>query len=334
MEYTNLYYFLKPLIPRLMQLWLRRANIFYRKKYFSKTWPINPGAGQVPRGFPGWPQKKRFALVLTHDVETQKGQDRCINLMNLEKSLHFISSFNFVPERYKVNPELRNILAKHGFEIGVHGLRHNGELFASKSAFDKLSPKVNNYLNEWNAVGFRAPSMISNLAWINDLNIEYDSSTFDTDPFEPTEQGVATIFPFYFQKEAFGKGYIELPYTLPQDFTLFILLREKNLSIWKEKVRWIADHGGMVLLDAHPDYMNFSDKPAGREEYPASLYKEFLEHIQKEYAGKYWNVLPREIARFWKKLLQTPHEPDGLPQVKTPTGYKVKNVAPTLIASQ
>ena len=53
------------------------------------------------------------------------------------------------------------------------------------------------------------------------------------------------------------KGYVELPYTLPQDFLLFILLQEKNIDTWKKKLDWIVDHGGMALFIAHPDYMNF-----------------------------------------------------------------------------
>ena len=52
-----------------------------------------------------------------------------------------------------------------------------------------------------------------------------------------------------------GTGYVELPYTLPQDSTLFLLLRERSIDLWKTKVDWIAAHGGMILLDTHPDYM-------------------------------------------------------------------------------
>ena len=39
--------------------------------------------------------------------------------------------------------------------------------------------------------------MLHNLEWFHDLNVKYDSSTFDTDPFEPQPDGVGTIFPFW-----------------------------------------------------------------------------------------------------------------------------------------
>ena len=38
--------------------------------------------------------------------------------------------------------------------------------------------------------------MYHNLDWIHDLDIYYDASTFDTDPFEPQPDGFKTIYPF------------------------------------------------------------------------------------------------------------------------------------------
>ncbi len=88
--------------------------------------------------------------------------------------------------------------------------------------------------------------MHHNLEWIHYLNVEYDASTFDTDPFEPQPDGVGTIFPFWVQEKDNEKGYVELPYTLPQDFTLFILMKEKTTDIWEEKLNWIADNGIVI----------------------------------------------------------------------------------------
>jgi hypothetical protein len=54
--------------------------------------------GACPTGWPGWPGGKKFALVLTHDVEGAAGLAKCRQLMELEQSLGFRSSFNFIPE--------------------------------------------------------------------------------------------------------------------------------------------------------------------------------------------------------------------------------------------
>ena len=237
--------------------------------------------------------------MLTHDVESAKGVERCLELAKLEERLGFRSSFNFVAEDYITPSELVDNLRSRGFEIGLHGLRHDGNLFKSKKFFRKKVDRINRYLKEWGASGFRSPSMYCNLEWIGDLNIEYDSSTFDTDPFEPQPDGVGTIFPFWVSNNRVGRGYVELPYTLPQDFLLFVILREKGVDTWKRKLDWIAPKGGMVLVNVHPDYISFDAEKKDRGEYPAKYYKNLLEYIQEKYNDQYWNALPKDIARVW-----------------------------------
>ncbi len=98
------------------------------------------------------------------------------------------------------------------------------------------------------------------------------------------------------------KLHVELPYTLSQDFTLFVIMQEKNINIWKKKLDWIVQQGGMALLTTHPDYINFDNAGCGPEEYPLEFYKEFLKYVKTEYKGEYWNALPKEMARFWKNF--------------------------------
>lgn len=296
---NGIYYRCKPLIPRRFQIWLRGKVVTRKRQACSSIWPILETAGKPPEGWSGWPEQKRFAFVLTHDVDTACGQEKCLKLMDIEMSLGFRSSFNFVPERYEVDPALRNNLLDKGFEVGVHGLKHDGRLYSSQKVFQERAIKINHYLKEWKSVGFRSPSMHHNLDWLHELNIEYDASTFDTDPFEPQSDGMGTIFPFWVPGDSDQGSYVELPYTLPQDSTLFILMQEKSIDLWKQKLDWIADKGGMALLNSHPDYMNFDRKKLGIEEYRAEYYDEFLHYIKDKYKGQYWHVLPKDIARFW-----------------------------------
>lgn len=300
---TRLYYFFKPIIPRRLQLFVRRLLGKTFSEKYKNVWPIFPGSEKKPESWIGWPDGKRFALVLTHDVEWRKGHDRCIELLELEKKLGFKSSFNLVPERYKVDKELRDFIVKEGFEVGVHGLKHDGKLFRSRKIFSERAIKINQYLKEWNSIGFRAPAVHHNLKWIGELNIEYDLSTFDTDPFMPQPDGVGTIFPFLVERTNAQPSYVELPYTLDQDFTLFILLNETSPQIWIDKLNWIAKNGGMALVIVHPDYINFENKNKF-EEYPVSFYFDFLNYIKEKYAGQYWNALPREVSAYYKKMMK------------------------------
>ncbi len=292
----KIYYIIKPLIPRSLQIFLRRILISIKLKKFNDVWPILESAGKKPEGFSGWKDNKKFAFVLTHDVELQGGHDKSLQLMRLEKNLGFKSSFNFVPERYNVSPALRDEITANGFEVGVHGLNHDGKLFSSNEVFSARAKKINEYLKQWNAVGFRAPAMHHNLEWQQELNVKYDLSTFDTDPFEPQADGVGTIFPFFVKQSDSSKGYWEFPYTLVQDFTLLILMNESN-EIWKNKLDWIVEKGGMALLNVHPDYINFENKRT-LEEFPVKIYEDFLHYVSSNYKNDYWNPLPRELAEY------------------------------------
>lgn len=298
------YYQLKPLMPRRLQIMLRSAVAKSKRYFFQSVWPIDPKAGAKPPGFTGWPEGRRFSVVLTHDVDTARGVARCEQLMALERELGFRSSFNFVAHDYVLPRDLREKVVAGGFEVGLHGLEHNRKLYESPETFAEHAVKINNYLKEWGAVGFRSPCVYHNFEWLHRLDIVYEASAFDTDPFEPQSDGLRTIFPVH-QTKVPGREYVVLPYTLPQDFTMFILFREKDISIWKEKLRWIAEQGGMALLITHPDYMNF-DGTAGFDEYPCELYRDLLQHIKTEYEGQYVHLLPQEIAHFWSQSVGKP----------------------------
>jgi len=109
---------------------------------------------------------------------------KCRQLAELERDLGFRSSFNFIPEGdYRVSSELRAELTHQGFEVGVHDLRHDGRLYQSRRDFDQNARRINEYLDEWGAAGFRSGFMLHNLNWLHDLDIKYDMSTFDPDRF-------------------------------------------------------------------------------------------------------------------------------------------------------
>src|SRR5262245_40384274 len=103
-----------------------------------------------------------------------------------------------------------------------------------------------------------------------------------------------TIFPFVVERRD-GSSYVELPYTLGQDSTMFLVLRESTTDLWKRKVDWIARHGGMALVIVHPDYMSFGNTKAVAE-YRAELYEEFLRYVREQYGDCAWFALPREVA--------------------------------------
>ncbi len=311
MHPRDLYYLLKPAIPRRIRAAARRVIARRLRRRVGHCWPIDEASGRAPKDWPGWPGGKKFAFVLTHDVEGARGVDRCRQLAEMEIGLGFRSSFNFVPEgEYATPPSLRAFLNEAGFEVGVHDLHHDGKLYRSRKAFERHAERINHYLKAWDAVGFRSAFMLHNLDWLGRLHVLYDASTFDTDPFEPQPDGIKTIFPFFVRRSSTGHGsgpdeapgYVELPYTLPQDSTLFLVLGESTIEIWKNKLDWISSRGGMALVNVHPDYVSF-DRPAGgsergRAQFGAGLYEQFLTYARSRYGREAWFALPHEVAAY------------------------------------
>jgi hypothetical protein len=226
----RIYYWLKPLLPRKAIGGLRRMH---RRALETDDhglgWPVEDRyawfmwstvrhllqvAGATEASFVYfWPNGRSCAFVLTHDIETAAGQHFVPRVAELEERLGFRSSFNFVAERYPLDRGLIRDLQSRGFEVGVHGLKHDGRLFSSRREFERRAAKINDHLRALGAVGFRSPLTHRNPEWMQSLDIEYDLSFFDTDPYEPLPGGTMSLWPFQLGR------FLELPYTLVQDFT-------------------------------------------------------------------------------------------------------------------
>ena len=315
-------YLVRNAMPQYLVTILRTFSQRRPKKAFPLNWPIEDRYVRfqlatmtnalVQRGMTSapfvafWPEGRRFALVLTHDVDSQEGHDFVLDLAVLEEQYGFRSSFNFVPERYHLDRNLLIELQKRGFEIGVHGLQHDGRLYSSYRTFEKRVFRINRYLNEWGSVGFRSPLTHRQPEWMQGLNIIYDASFFDTDPYETMAGGTMSIWPFFIGH------FVELPYTLAQDHTLMISLRETSPRLWLDKLEFIAQHSGMALLATHPDYLRDSSRLA--------VYEQFLEVLAKR--SDYWHALPVQVARWWRDRAEIPVDDGELPK-QTPSGETI-----------
>lgn len=305
----RLYYRVKWLFPHRVRSWVRSRLKSTSQHNYPLRWPVeeryacflwdnmkqlllSSGLETIKfRYF--WPGQFDYALVLTHDVETGKGQSFIQKVADMEESLGFRSSFNFVMNDYTVNLRLIEDLRKRGFEVGLHGLNHDDSLFASPAVFMEKANELNNYFKTFRAVGFRSPLTFRHPEWMQALDIEYDLSFFDTDPWEPICGGTMTIWPFMIGH------FVELPYTLAQDNTLVNVLGETTPRIWLQKLDFICRYHGMALLNTHPDYL--------RDNTVWNVYEKFLKEVKS--SGGYWNALPCDVARWWRqrsKLDETP----------------------------
>ena len=300
-RFAGPYYLVKPLLPRSVQMAIRRRHARRRAQREFPSWPIEDvlvrhqedsfrqaihanGGDKVPFvNF--WPAGHRFAYVLTHDVEGTAGIENIERVRKVERAHGIVSSWNFVAEDYPIPAGLFEELRADGCEIGLHGIHHDRSLWRNEQTFERTLPTIHRYLTEWQAVGWRSPVTYRNADWMPRLGALYDSSFPDTDPFEPQAGGCCSIFPFFLDEM------VELPITLVQDHTMWELLQRPGIDLWLEKSEWIREHHGLVNADVHPDYLIRQDR--------LDLYDEFLGWLTQLEGG--WHALPRDVASWWKE---------------------------------
>jgi hypothetical protein len=303
------YYRLRPLLPRAVQIALRRQLARVQARTSFPRWPVETAAhdlydlvlgllqdvaGEPVPWLAPWPQPYRWALVLTHDVELQEGCDNVGLLRDVELAHGFRSAWNFVPRRYDTPDETVSDLKDQGFEVGVHGLYHDGRDLESRELLLERLPAMHEAARRWGATGFRAPATHRGWDLMPLLDFDHDSSYLDTDPFEPQGGGSCTWWPF-----PIG-DLVELPITLLMDHTLFVILR-RGESVWTDKARFLRDQGGMALLITHPDYMIDPER--------LDVYDRFLAAFAAD--ETMWRALPRDVAAWWRRRAASSVERDG-----------------------
>lgn len=305
-----IYYRLRPVLPRRLQIWLRRRFARRQARCTFPRWPVEPGLHDffdlmfemldevarepVPHIAP-WPNGYEWTLVLTHDVEKDKGLEALDPVIDVERRLGLRSSWNLVADDYYVAPERVRALLDDGFEVGVHGMHHDGRDLESFALLQERLPGIGEARDRWGAVGFRAPSLHRNWEWMRLLGFDYDSSWPDTDPFEPQNGGCCTWLPF------FNGELVELPMTLTLDHTVFVILNQSDETAWVNKTEFLRARGGLALIDTHPDYLVDATI--------LSAYGKFLDRYASDETA--WKALPREVSSWWRRRAASSLERDG-----------------------
>ncbi len=232
-----------------------------------------------------WPNGARGCLTMTHDVEAEAGKTFCAQLMDIDESFGIKASFQIVPEsRYKVTREFVKSIQDRGFEVVIHDLNHDGRLFDNREEFLQRAQKINAYVKEYNADGFRAAVLYRNPEWINDLNVSYDMSIPNVAHLDPQQGGCCTVTPYFID------GILEIPVTVVQDYMLMHILNQHSIDLWKAQTELIFDKHGLANFIVHPDYII---EPKAK-----SLYQELLGYLRSH--KDVWFALPREINAWWR----------------------------------
>lgn len=302
--FRAIYYGARPMMPIGVRKHFQRLYFRNRTKRSFPTWPVdctvekifdqlmaysmvNRGVSRVPFIW-FWPEGFPSATVLTHDVETSMGVDFCPRLMDLNDSFGVKSAFQIVPEkRYPVRESFLQSIRSRGFEINVHDLNHDGHLFVDREQFLSRAARINEYARRWGSLGFRSAIMYRNTNWYDALRVSYDMSIPNAAHLDPQQGGCCTVLPFFIG------DIVELPVTMTQDYSLFNILRDYSINLWKKQISMIREKHGLINVIVHPDYI-IDEKARG-------IYAELLTYLcELRSRGETWIALPHEVSDWWR----------------------------------
>jgi len=300
----RLYYMLRPFMGVAVRKHLQKVRLSGWEKIPFPQWPVDLtvdtlmdramalalAAGEHSR-IPFiwfWPDGATASAMMTHDVEGQTGLDFCQDLMDLDDAYGIKSAFQLIPEGHEDSwRRVAAPLRQRGFEVNLHDLNHDGQLFANREEFLKRAERINRYAHEFGCDGFRSAVMYRQQQWFEAFEFSYDMSVPNAAHLEPQRGGCCTVMPY------FVGNLLELPLTTAQDYTLFHILGDYSTALWKEQVRLITERHGLVSVITHPDYL------VGRRE--RDVYVDLLRHLVelRDRTGL-WVALPGEINRWWR----------------------------------
>ncbi len=277
-------------IPGGLRIKIGQALAAMENPSFPK-WPIDPSGDALrwilgERGG-GWPGGKKFALVLSHDVDTADGMEFSPRLLEIEARHRVPAVYSFVTSTYAIEKRfLRDVIAAGG-EIAWHSDLHDNRIaFEDEVGIRRRFEGARGFFEEFDVRGFRSPSLCRTptLLRIAGERFTWDSSIPDTGP----GGGCASVQPFRIGPM------LEVPLTLPMDADLVFRRRDPKAwpDAWMEKARYVRDVGGCAVLCTHPE-THFSGHRAAWE-----AYDEFLRRV-KELDP--WICVPRGIAACGKE---------------------------------
>jgi len=298
------YYLLRPLMHVNVRKHVQKARLNGWRNHPFPHWPVDTtvedlseqlllrsmkaqGVDRVPFIW-FWPNGARSCIVMTHDVEDERGQSFCAELMNTDDSFGVKASFQLVPEgRYKISARLVEDIRDRAFEVSIQDLNHDGHLFRDKEEFLRRAQRINRYGEIYGARGFRSAVLYRNLDWYDALKFSYDMSVPNVAHLDPQRGGCCTVLPY------FVGDILEIPLTTTQDYMLFHLLGDYSLDLWKTQIESIMQKNGLLSFLVHPDYVI--------ENRARNVYRDLLGFLRdlgmKE---KLWFALPGEVDQWWR----------------------------------
>jgi hypothetical protein len=318
---AKMYYFIRPVLSVGMRRHLQKFYLRDWEMLPFPRWPVDCSVDNLSQQLMllslranrvekipfiwFWPEGASSCAIMTHDVESTVGHGFCEEVMNIDDSFGIKASFQIIPEdRYMISPEFLDSIRRRGFEVAVHDLNHDGHLYRDQNQFLERAAKINSYGKKYEAEGFRAGVLYRKQVWYDALKFSYDMSVPNVASLDPQRGGCCTVMPYFLGE------ILELPVTTVQDYTLFYILNDYSINLWKQQTELIMKKYGLLSFIIHPDYVVKS-----REQ---SIFKQllgYLAYLKKEKGT--WTTTPSELNRWWRQRAEmTLVEKDGSWQIE------------------
>jgi hypothetical protein len=169
----------------------------------------------------------------------------------------------------------------------VQDLNHDGRLFDDREEFRRRAALINKYGREYGAKGFRSAVLYRRPEWYGDLDFSFDMSMPNVANLDPQRGGCCTVFPYFIG------DLLELPLTTVQDYSLFHVLNERSIDLWRTQLEIILAKNGLASFLVHPDYII--------EREPQTVYKNLLSMLSElRERENVWFALPHEVDSWWR----------------------------------
>jgi len=311
----RLYYFLRACLPVPVRRRLQKAYFRDWKELPFPAWPVDFTVDTLHEDFLQllmeagntkrvpfiwfWPEGAPNCLMVTHDVETSAGRDFTSQLIDLDDSYGIKASFQVIPEkRYEVPDEYVSEIRSRGCEFNVHDLNHDGHLYRERGEFMRRAARINGYVHRYGCRGFRAGAMYRKQDWYDVFEFSYDMSVPNVAHLEPMRGGCCTVMPYFVGR------IVELPLTMAQDYSLFHILEDYSIDLWKQQLALLRGRNGLMSHISHPDYL--IERRARR------VYESLLDYLRQMIEReKTWAALPGDVDRWWRARSQMTLVPRG-----------------------
>ena len=256
--------------------------------------------GSAPRLVHPWPEGRRAAVTLTHDVDSAwildpKRRPLLERILEEETSRGFKGAWYITADQLRpAHADALRDIAAAGHEIGAHGWNHDSRLnYLGAARQEARMRKIHAAFDAIGVEGIRTPWYCRSpqLSCVLTRHFRYDCSVPNASSFfsSGSNSGCCTVFPYRLHG-----GLVELPMTLPPDTSL---APNRGYDLLQTLAGRIVERGGVVVVTLHPQPHQSANEPA------LARYFSFLRDLAERHAGQLWSATPAEIVRQYERAL-------------------------------